>query len=174
MPRSVGEVLNDGIGSISLNILVFGPQVHTNATDTRTRHLQEKRREIRQELEAKGHNVRYAEELVVPNLPDPEHNAFIQELVIMQEYDLIVNLVDSPGSISEATMIAMKPKLASKAALFIDEAHSGGLVAQACSTAKALGAYTHHYTYPGDLIDCHLLTHITRRAAQIRLAKYLA
>lgn len=174
MPRNVLDLINDGIKSISLNILVFGPQVHPLSTDERTRNLQNKRKEIRAELEKQGHNVRYGEELVEPNLPDPEHNEFIQELVIMEEYDLIVALVDSPGSITEATLIASKPQLASKSALFMDGGYKDGLVAKACMNAKNLGAFFQHYTYPDDLVNCHLLTHVVGRAKQIRLAKFLS
>jgi len=135
--------------------------------------LQEKRKEIRAALENAGHFVKYAEDLVDPALTGPTANPLIQELVLMSEYDLIVTLVGSPGSIVEATTISLKPKLAQKASLYLDSDHQNGLVGQACRNAQNLGAHFQTYNYPGDLVDCHLLTHVSERAKSIQLLKFL-
>ena len=84
------------------------------STDPRTLNLQNKRIQIRQELEKLGHNVKYAEDEVDPNLPSPQNNAFLQEIVIMREYDLIFNLVDTPGTINETGLIASRPGFIAK------------------------------------------------------------
>jgi hypothetical protein len=55
MPKSVKDLLADSLSSISLNILVFGPQVTTPSTDPRTQKLQAKRQEIKAHLAAEGH-----------------------------------------------------------------------------------------------------------------------
>lgn len=174
MTRKVLDLVADGVRSISLNILVFGPQVHTPSPEERTRTLQNKRAEIRGALERLGHVVRYAEDLVEPNLPDPEDNEFIQELLIMEDHDLIVVIVDSPGTISEATAISQRPRLASKAALFVDELYLDGFVAKVLKNAQNVGAFFQTYKYPQDLVNCHLLGFVSKRASQLRLAKFLS
>ncbi len=170
---SIAELLGDSITPIKLKILVFGPQVKTTSDDARIRNLQKKRIEIRLDLEAEGHEVKYAEDLVDPSLVGPTANPIIQELVIMQEYDFIVTLVGSPGANSEATMISLKPLIARKSSLYIDRDHIDGLPGQACLLAEEHGGHLHQYNYPADLTECHLLGHVRARAEQIKLWKYL-
>lgn len=173
MTDDVKLLIANAVDSIKLKILVFGPQVHTPSTDVRMSKLQAKRREIREKLELLGHHVKYAEDLVDPNLSGPAGNAFFQELVIMREYDLIITIVESPGSIVEATAISGRPSLAQKAALFLDESYANGLVAQACDNAADMGAYYKTYSYPKDLDDCHLYGHVLDRAKRVQKMKYL-
>lgn len=170
---TVADLLAATIGSIKLKILVFGPQVRTLSSEERTLNLQNKRIEIRAELEKSGHLVNYAEDLVDPALTGPAANPLMQELVIMSEYDLIINLVGSPGSIVEATTIALKPRLAQKASLYLDEDHIDGLVGQACANARDIGAHFQTYKYPTDLTDCHLLSHVVARVSVVQKMKYL-
>src|SRR5690606_21902503 len=138
--KLVNELISDATKNLNLNILVFGPQVHTFSNNERTKNLQLKRIQIREELEASGHFVKYAEDLVDPNLPSPKNNAVLQEIVIMAEFDLIINLVDSPGSILELGLIAGRSSLAQKATLFMDELYGDGLPADACRLAVHFGA----------------------------------
>jgi len=168
------DLLARSVTSISLKILVFGPQVKSLSEDERTKNLQLKRIQIREELETLGHHIKYAEELVDPDLPGETNNTFLQEIVIMSEYDLIVTLVGSPGSITEATAIAMKPALAQKASLFVDHDHRDGLAASACSLAQQLGADYRTYQYPEDLVDCHLLGFVKEKVKNVQIVKYLS
>jgi hypothetical protein len=166
------HLITAALDGIKLKILVFGPQVHTPSAEERVAKLQAKRVQIREHLEADGHLVKYAEELVDPSIGVPGGDAFFQELVIMREYDMIVNIVDQPGSIVEATMMAMKTHLASKAMLFLDAAYAGGLVSQTCNSAADLGAHLQHFHYPRDLDDCHLLGHVADRVRLVQKMKY--
>ncbi|RUU33677.1 hypothetical protein EOC93_28190 [Mesorhizobium sp. M6A.T.Ce.TU.002.03.1.1] len=159
--------------AIKLKILVFGPQVHTPSQHEREAKFQNKRIEIRVKLENLGHFVKYAEELVDPNLGGPSGNAVFQELIIMKEYDLIVTLVESYGSIVEATMISLKPQLAAKALLFQDSAHHQGLVRSACDNAVDIGAHFEAFNYPTDLDECHLYGKVLKRVSQIQKMKFL-
>jgi hypothetical protein len=172
-PSSVTALLDSAIAAIILNILVFGPQTHTPASDERTRRLQLKRIEIRDSLIRLGHTVKFAEELVDPTIAGINGNAYLQELVIMREYDLIVTLVGSPGSNAEAAAIALKPYIAQKTALFLDEGHKDGLVGAACQLAAHIGAHYSTYSYPKDLDDCHLLGYVHDRVAKAQTVKYL-
>lgn len=170
MARSVAELLADGLHSISLNILVFGPQTATPSSDARTQKLQKKRVEIKEHLEKLGHTAKFAEELVDPALPE---SFLVQEHVIMHEYDLIVTLVESPGSIVETTLIATHPRLANKAALFMDKDFTHGLPADTCRSAAMIGAFYQEYQYPDDLEKCHLLGFVDDRVSKMRLIKFL-
>jgi hypothetical protein len=170
---SIADLISRAISAVKIKILVFGPQVHTPSSDTRTAKLQNKRIEIRAKLEALGHEVKYAEDLVDPGLSGAAGNKFFQELVIMAEYDLIVTIVDSPGSIAEATAMALKPHLAQKASLFLDGAYSTGLVHDTCKNAEDLGAHFQTYLYPDDLDMCHLFGFISARVEKIQKMKYL-
>ena len=173
MPADIKTLLSAAIHAIKLSILVFGPQVHTISSDVRTAKLQQKRIDIRNALESLGHEVRYAEELVDTSISGSAGNAFFQELLIMKEFDFIAVIVDSPGSITEATAISLKPDLALKASLFLDSAYIAGLVGQACQNAADVGAHFTTYVYPNDLDACNLLGHVLGRASQIQKSKYL-
>ncbi|MEQ9440713.1 MAG: hypothetical protein RIG62_16810 [Cyclobacteriaceae bacterium] len=172
--KPVNELISDATNNMNLNILVFGPQVHTISDNERTKNLQFKRIQIREELEALGHFVRYAEDLVDPNLPSPQNNAVLQEIVIMAEFDLIINIVESPGSITEATLIATKANLSQKATLFMDESHLGGLPAQACQLAVQLGANFETFKYPQDIVQCHLLGSVKKRVEKTQFTKFFS
>lgn len=172
--KPVSQLILDAKGHIKLNILVFGPQVHTISDNERTKNLQLKRIQIREALETLGHFVRYAEDLVDPNLPSPQNNAVLQEIVIMPEYDLIVNIVDSPGSIGEAFLIASKASLSQKATLFMDESYTDGLPAEACRLAATLGANFETFKYPDDLVQCHLLGFVKERVEKTQFAKFFS
>lgn len=174
MATTIGTLIATGLNSIQLDILVFGPQVTTMSSDPRTLSLQKKRIQIKDELVSRGHNAKYAEDLVDPTLAGPDSNAVFQELLIMDSFDLVVNVVDSPGSIVEATMSSMRPTIARKTALFLDGNYVGGLVHSMCMQAQELGAHYQTYTYPADLDECHLLGFVLERVRITQKRKYLS
>lgn len=169
MARNINALFEESISSIKLNILVFGPQVSDISTDERTRNLQLKRIQIKEELVNDGHHVKYAEEEVDPSLG----NMMLQEELIMREFDLIINLVGSPGTIIETGFIARNPEIAQKSQLFMDSGHTDGLVAEGCRLAADLGAFFMEYTYPQDLTDCHLLGFAKDRVLKAQKIRYL-
>lgn len=170
---TIADLIARSIDPILLKILVFGPGLDPVSNDEWTRNLQNKRKEIKEALLNQGHTVRYAEELVDPSVTGPMANPFFQELLLMDEYDFIVILVGPPGANTETGAIAVKPNLTRKSSFYLDENHSGGLAAAACRFAVTIGAHFRMYEYPRDLVECHLLTHIAERAAEIRTMKYL-
>ncbi|MDR6626201.1 hypothetical protein [Caulobacter segnis] len=169
----IQELLARTVASRKLKILVFGPQVATISPDERTAKLQKKRIEIREKLEALGHHVRYAEELVDPSLPGLMGNPVFQEMILMREYDFVATLVESPGSVVEATLIAGDDELARKASLFIDHDYRHGLAAKACEMAQARGCHFTTYKYPNDLDECNLYGMIADRVSHIQAVKYI-
>lgn len=173
--KTAKELMEQGLTNTKLNILVFGPQVHTlSDSDQRTRNLQNKRIEIRYVLEEIGHNVSYAEDIVDPSLSGPANNAILQEIAFMKEYDFVVVLIDSPGSIAEASLISVHPPIAQKASLFLDSDYSEGLVAETCKLSETIGAKFRMYKYPNDLTECNLLGFIKQRTQEIQTVKYLS
>ncbi|WP_430404182.1 hypothetical protein [Hyphomonas sp.] len=169
MTKKINALFADSIQAIKLNILVFGPQVKDMSTDERTLNLQLKRIQIRDELSKDGHNVKYAEDEVDPSLG----NMMLQEELIMREFDLIINLVGSPGTIIETGFIARNPEIAQKSQLFMDSDHTVGLVAEGCRLAEELGAFFKEYSYPSDLTDCHLLGFAKERVLKAQKIRYL-
>lgn len=169
----IHDLLARTVASRKLKILVFGPQVATISPEPRTAKLQHKRIEIRSKLEALGHHVRYAEELVDPSLPGLMGNPVVQEMILMQEYDFVATLVESPGSVVEATLIARDDAVARKASLFIDQDYRHGLAAKTCELAEARGCHYKMYEYPKDLDECNLFGYIASRVSDIQTAKYL-
>jgi len=173
-PKSPRELAEQATSNIQLNILVFGPQVTHDSEDPVVRALQAKRKEIKSRLIEMGHNAKYAEELVEPDLEPPFDNILVQERFLMQEYDLVFVLVDQPGSISEATEISGMPDLARKAYLFINRDYEGGVVYQTCLRAERIGAKFKPYEYPRDLVDCHLLGFICDHVRSTQLVHLMS
>lgn len=175
MTQSTASIVGSAIGEICLNILVFGPQVTHPSEQERTRALQDKRSEIRAQLEAEGHNVKFAEDLVDIDLPHPMNNSVLQEIAILHQYDLVVVLIESPGSILEATIVGTNPDLARKSSLFIDQDFRGGLVGGGLiDLAGRLGADANTFEYPKDLVECHLLGKVREKVQTTKLVKYLS
>lgn len=169
----IHDLILSTVASRKLKILVFGPQVATVSPDARTAKLQNKRKEIRHKLEALGHHVRYAEELVDPSLPGLMGNPVLQEMILMREYDFVATLVESPGSVVEATLIATDDELSRKSSLFIDQEYKDGLAAKACEMAEARGCHYQMYQYPKDLDECNLFGFISSRVSHIQAVKYI-
>jgi len=157
---------------ISLKILVFGPNPSATASSGYLGDLLRKRNEIRDALQSDGHTAVFPEDL--GSIPDPalNGNAWLWERQLVLDYDMVVNLVASPGTIAELPLFEHTP-ITAKAAFFFDEAQQGGLTFQYAQTLEARGATLHTYKYPDDLTMCCLLKHIRQMVWKIRVAKFL-
>ncbi|MGX1928337.1 hypothetical protein [Flagellimonas sp. 2504JD4-2] len=172
--KSVKELVSDGLKDTKITILVFGPQIVELSSDEKTRKLQDKRVQIRKELESLGHFVRYAEDVTDNSLPEPFNNMLMQEILIMNQYELIINLIESNGTVSEATLIALKPEFAKKSTLFINSDYEDGFTVQACRLAEFHGAEFNTYEYPNDLDDCNLLGFIMKKVEMVQFVKMVS
>jgi hypothetical protein len=172
--RTVPELLEQNIHSIKLNILLFGPSLEGTSRSDREESLRNKRRAIRLNLENAGHRVDYPEEIIDRNLPEPALNPALQELLIAREYDLIVNLVETPGTIFEAGMFATKPDIASKSILFICEEFRDGLPYKGCQQYKTLEGQLFEFKYPDDIVACHLVGKVAEQISRIQIGRYLS
>ncbi|MBT3055803.1 MAG: hypothetical protein KME69_13130 [Candidatus Thiodiazotropha sp. (ex Codakia orbicularis)] len=171
--KTISELINIALSDQKLNILLFGPNPSPPSTDERIRKFQLKRDEIRQALELE-HVVNYGEEVVNPSLPPPYDNLFLQEIFLLQEYDLVINLISGSGTVVETTMIAMKPDIAKKSHLFLDENHIDSFVGQACKAAQVIGAEFSTFIYPTDIDDCNLLGMVREKVRALQYAKFLS
>lgn len=161
------------VASIKLKILVFGPDPNSTSADPHVVALRDKRVQIRNHLLADGHDVRFPEDLVNPNLPAPANNPILQEILLSKAYDVIVHLVQSPGTQIELGVFCTREDVCRKLQLFICKDYTGGLSYKACQMGQEFGAALSEYTYPTDLVDCHLLTAIAESVTKIQMAKYL-
>lgn len=171
---SIDELLARNVGNIKLKILIFGPAVGTVIADPFLAALQTKRQEIRRHLETAGHLVAFPEEIVTPNADPPANNSVLQEVLLVKEYDFVVNLVGTPGSNTELGLFCGKPDYARKMHVFISEQHKAGFAYQACALTEQFGGKLSEYSYPRDLSECHLLGMVTARIAAIQVARFFS
>lgn len=173
-PRTPREIFEGRIARLFLSILVFGPDPKSKAKDTHTQRLRDKRIEIRTELRKDGHRVDFAEDIIDPTLPPPMADPFFQGQLLLTEYDLVFVLVYTPGSLTEAGMIAVRGDWAAKAHFFICSDLTEGYPYQACKHAEQ----TYHaglttYRYPTDITDCNLLKAIRLTVLNTQKVKFL-
>ena len=98
-------------------------------------------------------------------------NEFVWEQMLVHKYDMVVNLVGSPGTISEISLF-MSKELAQKASLFFNESHKSGLSFKQAEVIEALGGNLDTYVYPDDLASCNLMKQIREKVKAVRIAKF--
>lgn len=141
-----------------LSILVFGP-TPTAATDTtHSSHKTAKKRiEIRDHLRSKGHTAEFPEDLLQGSNTPPKGQVLLYEEALIAHNDLVVMIVESPGSNNELGYFAAKSSLAEKTQAFISSSYKGGLADDTCQALEKLGGVSHYFVYPEDIDQCHLL-----------------
>ena len=166
----------DAARATSLQILVFGPNPHAaNARPAeRDGKLSQKRIDIRDWLVIEGHDAQFPEDIYDRTAPGPSRNVMYQEMVMMRGCDLIIVIVDSPGSNVELGAISTHSDLAQKTHAFIDETFVGGLAHESCLLLSELKGEHSCYCYPVDIDGCHLKTRIIALVGRIQMVKYLA
>ena len=166
------QLYNRHLKSITLKILIFGPDSNGTSTDVRVNAIKNKRIQIRNHLISEGHTAVFPEDIVDPNAAPPMNNPAIAESLLMREYDVIINIVETPGSIAEAGKISEHSALAAKSLLFICDQYCTGFPYAACQQAKQIGAELSTFSYPNDVTQCHLLTKVCDMINKIQLVKF--
>jgi hypothetical protein len=166
----------DAAKATSLEILVFGPNPAAAVASPAEKigRLARKRIEIRDWLAAEGHNAQFPEDIYDRTSPGPFANVMYQEIVMMRRSDVIVVIVDSPGSNVELGAIAGRSDLASKTHAFIDEDFKGGLAYAACLLLSEMNGEHSCYKFPDDIDGCQLRARVLGLVTKIQLIKYLA
>lgn len=159
--------------SIHLKILVFGPSPNLKHAPGFMADLAKKRMEIREALRSDGHEAVFPEDLVAVSMDPAINNEYIWEQMLVKQYDMVVNLVGSPGAIAELSL-CLQETLARKAALFFNREHVDGLVYKQAEVIAALGAHLHTYTYPDGLTSCDLMKQVREKVWAVRVGKFYA
>jgi hypothetical protein len=153
---------------------VFGPSPNSASPNQAISDLLDKRKQIRDHLVLLGHTAEFPEDLVNPTGSMPADNVWFQEIALIKDYDMIVLLVESPGSNNELGLLGCKPDLARKSQCFIRAEYSGGLAYSVCEGVKTLGGDFHSFAYPTDITECHLLTKVEQQVQKIQVIKFLS
>jgi hypothetical protein len=159
--------------NIKLKVLVFGPSTSINHPPGFTADLARKRLEIRDALIADGHEAVFPEDLMHGAVDPAINSIYIWEQMLVQEYDMVVNLVGSFGAVDELSLFS-SPDLARKAALFFNQNHTTGLAFDHAKVIEAKGAKLHTFTYPDDLTRCDLMKHVRYKVWAVRVGKFYA
>jgi hypothetical protein len=150
-----------------LRILIFGPGPSYS-------EFHAKRLEIREKLERLGHVVHFGEDVCTPDLLlRTGLNLSVAELLQARNYDYIVSLMVSPGTIGEVHDFAGRREFATRMLICIDANHQSGY-----SAHGVLRRFEGHngridwFKYPIDLTDCHLATRVLDQIQKVAENKH--
>ena len=163
--------MSEIFGDIKLKILVFGPNPAVSHPEGFTADLAKKRQEIRDALQEDGHTAVFPEDLMKGSLDGSIGNAYMWEMMLVREYDMIVNLVGSYGSVDELSLFN-REELARKVSIFFNEAHTNGLAYAHAQTIEDLGGKLDTYVYPVDLEVCNLMKNVREKVRVLRTGKF--
>ena len=107
----------DDIKRIPVSILIWGP------TPAAISPVADIRRTLRTMLRNEGHLAMFSEEICDAN---SDCSVRLQQLVQAEQYDLIISIPESYGSIGEIHDFAADPRINSKIIIFLNEKHSSG------------------------------------------------
>jgi len=130
------------IKSRSCRVLVWGA--------TPTAEAATKRKQVREELEANGHDVFFSEDLAFPEAEGVPTN--IQEAFSLHQFDLVVNIANSPGSSGEAHEYALG--LREKLLLWLPNGARAGFIGTGLADQLRVLGYFPIFFAAGDLVSC--------------------
>jgi hypothetical protein len=148
---------------IPVSVLIWGPGLDS------TSPLLDVRLQLRSCLRTQGHAAYFSEELCEPGI---EHSLRLQQSIQAQEFELIVSIPATPGSIAEVHDVAIDRRVSAKLLVFLNEESFQGYSAQSLQAMNSIlgGRITH---YPNDrdtaIIEAVTLEHVQK----IRELKYL-
>lgn len=168
MPASPSDILRNLIGDVSLNILLFGPDVTRQSNDPDELALQNKRKDIHAALTSAGHHVTYAENIVEPGFPTS-----LPYSVAAREFDVIISYISSSTALTELDVIRSDPEIADRTMIFLDSREQDQVAGEMSVEAELQGAQVENYSFPEDIVQCNLLTASLRYVSDTQ-AKNLA
>jgi hypothetical protein len=151
------------INKIPVAVLLWGPGIDSNSP------LGPVRADLRTKLRNLGHAAFYSEELCDVELP---LSTRLQELAQAQEFELVVSIPCTPGSIAEIHDFAADRRIHAKILAFLNERHLSGYGAQSLAVLQTVISCRIEY-YPnenqtGVIADLTLI-----EVQRIRELKYL-
>jgi hypothetical protein len=151
------------VNRVPVSILVWGPGIESNNA------MLPVRASLRAELRKRGHAAFYSEELCDPGSP---HSTRIQQLVQAQQFDLIVSIPCTPGSIGEVHDFAADRRVTAKMLVFLNRQYLEGYSQQSLQALSSIISCRLEY-YPSEN-DTTPIMEITFDAVQrVREMKYI-
>ena len=148
---------------VPVGVLIWGPGILSPSP------LASVRAALRGELRRNGHAAFFSEELCEAR---GAHSIRIQQLVQAQEFDLVVSLPCTPGSIAELHDFATDSRVNAKALVFLNSAHAGGYAYQSI-TAISTTRSCRVERYSGDHDTSIIRTVTLEEVQRIREMKYI-
>jgi hypothetical protein len=146
---------------VPVAVLVWGPGINSSGSLARVRA------ELRAKLRQNGHAALYSEELY-----DPQKSLRLQELAQAQEFDLVISLPGTPGSLAEVHDFASDRRVSNKLMAFLNQQHISGYSAQSISALSGTFAVKVFY-YPNENDTSIIFTISLSEAQRLREIKYL-
>jgi len=160
-PRIDAEL--QSIKAIPVAILIWGPSPQL---DTECAKM---RRELRNMLRSYGHAAIFSEELYDPSLSD---SLRIQQIAHAQEFDLIVSIPESPGSIAEVHDFAADRRVNAKMLIFLPSEHIDGYSSKSLHALESLIA-AQIVKYADEDGKEFITNYVIGEAQRIREIKYI-
>lgn len=150
------------IKRIPISILIWGP------TPTSSSAVGNIRKQLRSTLRQEGNLAMFSEELCEE---DCNFSTRLQQLVQAEQYDLIISIPETPGSIGEIHDFASDPRVNKKILIFLNENFSTGysnssLISISCILSSEI------VTYTDDTINM-IITYSLNTVNKIKEYKYL-
>lgn len=105
------------IRSIPISVLIWGPNPFSKTPVAKCRLA------LRESLEKLGHLCYFSEELFKPGA---EFSLLAQQVAQVENFDLVVSIPESPGSIAEIHDFAIIPNVGNKILTFLDSRWDNG------------------------------------------------
>lgn len=149
-----------------LSVLVWGP------SEQGDKDLYGKRIQIRNKLRELGHEAGFSEDILTPSVIGAGGiNLSVAELLQAREYEYIVTIMGSPGSIAEVHDFCREPEIAHKMTICINEEHLSGYSGQVLHIFEGNHGRIEKFKFPDDIIGCHLLGRVVEQVEKCAEAK---
>lgn len=149
-----------------LSVLVWGPGEQGD------KDLSGKRIQIRNKLRELGHEAEFSEDILTPSVMGAGGiNLSVAELLQAREYEYIVTIMGSPGSIGEVHDFCHMQEIAHKMTICINEEHLSGYNGHVLRIFEGNHGRIEKFKFPEDITGCHLLGRVVDQVEKCAEAK---
>lgn len=151
------------VQTVPVGVLLWGPGLDSDSS------LASVRLELRARLRQMGHAAFYSEELCDSDKP---FSIRIQQLAQAQDFDLIVSLPCTPGSLAEIHDFAADRRIHAKLLVFLNEQHLNGYGSKSLQDLSTILS-CHLAYYPNDHETGVIEARTIEEVQKIRELKYI-
>jgi len=150
-----------------LSVLVWGPGEKGDEDFYR------KRVQIRDKLRELGHETEFSENILTPSVIRAGGiNLSVAELLQAREYEYIVSIMGSPGSIGEVHDFCHMPEIAHKMTICINEENLSGYSGHSVLRIfEGNHGRIEKFKFPDDITGCHLLERVVDQVEKCAASK---